>query len=483
MKQSIFPYDFAPFYPMGIQPCPMYVDVANRVYKRIKEVELGLPDADNLKKKVAINIAMYFEDKMSRIGLWNAFVSKHLQMYSRPLPFFENIEELDEDDINAQEIPLLIWLVVSRDFDDRFLNPIVMIESISDDIYGILAAYEDVDVNDDLYDFIYDKAKADDYFKINQTLMWLRRSYLMSSPISDERFNGLMHSYTRLFNKSKAAYYAETTFCMTTEIGPLALEPHIWLAEMYHNDGLLAEAEWLSNLEYRQQDIFIVTEADAEYAVLKGSDGEEYKIKNLFRDIFYKGAYVGASLVKYGNNDWEADSVIFESQEEVYNKVCEREQQLKILYEQTYPTFLECTGGKRLAFFSESGQVKEWLDKTFGELNMNGFNLPGGEQVAFISKKGVIVYVPDIVHAIKSDDNPYYGKCDARILQSETMNAVLNTEAMHPEMLKYLLENDLLQDGDISASVQSKLGNKIFTQNIDFIARNHRRHHYHDHDF
>lgn len=31
MKQKIFPYDFAPYYPVGVMPCPMYVDVANRM--------------------------------------------------------------------------------------------------------------------------------------------------------------------------------------------------------------------------------------------------------------------------------------------------------------------------------------------------------------------------------------------------------------------------------------------------------------------
>ena len=32
MKRTIFPYDFSPYYPVGIQPCSMYVDVANRIY-------------------------------------------------------------------------------------------------------------------------------------------------------------------------------------------------------------------------------------------------------------------------------------------------------------------------------------------------------------------------------------------------------------------------------------------------------------------
>ena len=78
MKRAVFPYDFSPYYPIGIQPCSMYVDVANRIYDRIKNMDISLPDANELKKEIAINAAIYYEDKMSDIGLWNAFVHKHL---------------------------------------------------------------------------------------------------------------------------------------------------------------------------------------------------------------------------------------------------------------------------------------------------------------------------------------------------------------------------------------------------------------------
>lgn len=47
----------------------MYVDVANRIYERIKRVGLNLPNADKLKKEIAINVAIYYEDKMSGIYL------------------------------------------------------------------------------------------------------------------------------------------------------------------------------------------------------------------------------------------------------------------------------------------------------------------------------------------------------------------------------------------------------------------------------
>lgn len=54
---------------------------------------------------------------------------------------------------------------------------------------------------------------------------------------------------------------------------------------------------------------------------------------------------------------------------------------------------------------------------------------------------------------------------------------------MHPELMHYLLENNMLQDGDLSSNHPSELGKFIFSRNIDFIARNHRRHLYWDHDF
>lgn len=119
------------------------------------------------------------------------------------------------------------------------------------------------------------------------------------------------------------------------------------------------------------------------------------------------------------------------------------------------------------------------------ELDVNKVKslLPSGPQLAFISEKAGIVFASGIVHAIKCDDNPYYKACDPRKLQEETMHAVLNVDSMHPELLNYLLENNMLQDGDISGTHQCEIGNKIFTLNIDFIARNHRRHYYHDHDY
>ena len=63
------------------------------------------------------------------------------------------------------------------------------------------------------------------------------------------------------------------------------------------------------------------------------------------------------------------------------------------------------------------------------------------------------------------------------------MDAVINKKAMHPELLHYLIENSMLPNGDLSYNHPSELGKKIFTRNIDFIARQHRLHYYYDHNY
>ena len=138
-----------------------------------------------------------------------------------------------------------------------------------------------------------------------------------------------------------------------------------------------------------------------------------------------------------------------------------------------------------MAFFENKEQLKEWLIKISPEVDTKEAleHLPNSSQVAFISQKAGIIFAPGIIHAIKCKDNPYYKKCDDCVMQQETIDALINTGAVHPELLNYLLEKKMLQDGGVSSIFQSKLGKQIFTQNIDFIARHYRRYLYYDHDY
>lgn len=94
------------------------------------------------------------------------------------------------------------------------------------------------------------------------------------------------------FNKSESIYHAETTFSTTIEIGPMAVKPHLWLADMYYENDLPQKARRLMNLEYCEQDAFEVIEEDEEFVVLKSSTDETYKLKNINPNMFRKGSYI-----------------------------------------------------------------------------------------------------------------------------------------------------------------------------------------------
>ena len=272
---------------------------------------------------------------------------------------------------------------------------------------------------------------------------------------------------------------------MTTEIGPLALMPHEWLAEMYRGKKMYQEADKLKNIEYCDSGAFCVMDVDKKTAIFKDTKGIERKVVNPEAKVLKKGSFVYSALVKYGNNDWEINGALLSSDKEYYDENCKKEKELATAYEVAYPLYMEYTNGKRMAFFEKKSQLVEWLKKVSLDTEVEKISdkLPDCPMVTFISKKAGIIFAPEIVHAIKHKDNPYYKKCDRAELQTETISALIDIDVVHPEMLNYLLKNNMLVDGNLSGMNPSEQGNIIFTQNIDFIARNYRRYNYHDHDF
>lgn len=76
----------------------------------------------------------------------------------------------------------------------------------------------------------------------------------------------------------------------------MAEMPHLWLADMYLENGMQEESEKLRNLKCCLQDMFEVTDADPKHAVLKRSKDEVYNLKNVYPDVFFKGSYICTAL-------------------------------------------------------------------------------------------------------------------------------------------------------------------------------------------
>ena len=85
-------------------------------------------------------------------------------MYGYPLPFVDNLAVLDKEDVNADEVKLLIWMVLSRYFQDKFLNPLAIDDDTTASIIRILEDDDEIEINKSLYDFIYDTSNSKRYY-------------------------------------------------------------------------------------------------------------------------------------------------------------------------------------------------------------------------------------------------------------------------------------------------------------------------------
>ncbi|MCF0181914.1 MAG: DUF3843 family protein [Muribaculaceae bacterium] len=483
MKRVIFPADFYYFYPSGITPCKMYVDVANRIYHAIKNSDLLKHNDNETIMEIAMCVAMYYEDKMSEIGLWNAFVTIYRQLYSHSMPFFECDDEYDINDVNVNEVALLIWIVLTRNSDGDLTCPSSKFVQLAHNIMDLLHD-DEVEENKDLYSFIYNKDNASDFFKLKHTLFWMRRSYLLRSPFQDISFAEALGEFEAPFDFSQALYALESDFLRTKEIGPLALLAHQWLAQMFSLNDMHEEADKLNKLQFLHRDLFRVLSNTKKLALIKDSHGERHTVINYDSNLFENHDYISSAFVKCADNYWEIDGFVVDSTKMSYEQLREINKEKKKFCLQLYTTALINNKRKQLDFFENKGQLFDLFDDMYSGTDLNPImqQLPDTSLVVQFSKENGIIVATGCLHAVKSNDNPYYQGCDDKSVAIETVNTITGKNYIHPVLLQYMLQNNMLPHGDINTDELSAEGNKIFNQHIDFIARHFLRDNYHPHN-
>ena len=53
-------------------------------------------------KAMAVNFTLYFEDIVSKVGLWHSFVAGHSNLYRKPLSFYRVGEDYTTDEIHSR---------------------------------------------------------------------------------------------------------------------------------------------------------------------------------------------------------------------------------------------------------------------------------------------------------------------------------------------------------------------------------------------
>ena len=116
MKRTIVGKDFIKWHP-HIKDDSTNLSYARFANQLIKIIEGHISDKSPKEiVEIACTIALYMEDIVGELGVWQSFITLHKQLYGRYLPFFEvNEETYFINEPNIEDIQFLVWKTLSAD--------------------------------------------------------------------------------------------------------------------------------------------------------------------------------------------------------------------------------------------------------------------------------------------------------------------------------------------------------------------------------
>ena len=79
-----------------------YAGIANRILYLLHTSDFGFERILEELKAMAVNFTLYFEDIVSKVGLWHSFVAGHSNLYRKPLSFYRVGEDYTTDEIHSR---------------------------------------------------------------------------------------------------------------------------------------------------------------------------------------------------------------------------------------------------------------------------------------------------------------------------------------------------------------------------------------------
>lgn len=455
-----------------------YSKIATEILKRISRLDVADIPASGL-KLIALNVALYFEDVISDVGIWRSFTDKIKEVYGRRLPFFDiDVENYFQDEPNLEDVKLLVWYIMLEVHHGKIGNPEnPVLERIANEAFAVLEEhFETAPVNETLKDFFKNPQFVGDFYKMRDTMKWLIFGcYLTYVP---QALNIVMAQAQEFMDMTHctpdmAIYDVECNMPYRYKIGPLMLLPQEWLAMILRANGNDEAADKIGNQKCKPSGIYKLTGVDKKNNFsFEDVEGESFTVSeeelNFPPGECRNRKAVVASFVDYdgewhlnGGSSWTDDLDAFDKMNEDYKG--------KLGLHDTYDRLVK-DAGSRLYYFADTAALKDFLLKNlpFEEEVAKNFSLPEGQEnlSVFIPEDyGDFEIFPDGALCIKDKRNPFYNEKWSR---NQAMNFALSVS---PEMRSYLIENKLLPDATINSSKGIERGNEIVQQNFDFITK------------
>jgi len=253
-----------------------YLKVCNKVKQALENSRLSSILATYLPAKtineelnmLACFLTSYFEDLISETNLWLAFTEKHLEMYGKPLPFYDTTEYC-EGEINQQDISFLMWYFINCVQEENYIEAVNEIfENTAEKVMDVLdAEWETAPENEVLQAYYYIDEYQENYYAVKQFIeVILFDSYLYYPDTGLKlalKEQSLEEENAENENFKIYVYDNMTNYVHSARTQLLSLSGKEWAAAILGEHHQLSEA--LLSMSERLTGLFLYKGQDEEY--------------------------------------------------------------------------------------------------------------------------------------------------------------------------------------------------------------------------
>ncbi|MDH6358847.1 DUF3843 family protein [Parabacteroides sp. PF5-9] len=408
---KIYPKEWLEFHPytQTHQVDIYYTGIANRICDIFRKAELTNSYTSTEAKQICMRLTAYFEDIVSQTGIWQAFIKQHHILYGSYLPFYPINQEYYMDEVNLEDVRFLVWHFTQQYYGtntNTFIDP----EAV------ILA-----EISDQVFHLFSDEwAEAPENEKM-QKLFAPETRYNAQDAYESLLFWFYYDSYLMV----DSGQQLNTTMRMLWEQGNVTKEN---ANQMF--------THYFQRLAYNAPTAMLALTAPQWLELILP---EAHPDKTSFKEI--------------------ANGSVNKITEEVLKRS-----------KKDYNKFIKTTDGQPIVYFTQVGEMTDFLTQKLGMSMGKDFNIPSTmkelKKLALyaVPEEGVQILSTDL-EAIKDEHNPFYEK------QPQKAVSFFLIKHCSVFLLQQMMERGMLEDASIFAEEGFERGKAIIQNNWRFIVR------------
>ena len=465
-----------------------YVGVANHIASLLQDLAGKKRYPEYSVRGVAIYLTLWFQDVISRTGIWQAFSEECRKRYGCLVPFMTPEKEKDyySGEVNPEDLQFLLWhyFQTLEKQMDRVMNPEnPVFEELAYRIYDYL--FEEFQVapeNERLHAVLYGEAfEENDYMRYRSVLEWFH----FCSYVGFENRNEYRETVEKVsqmdfgqnIDLNILAYDIKQNALFEGRKNLLSLTSAEWLAligKSHPETALWAEVKALP------QEMYLYEGEDEKFLFVKDlskKEGEQLSIrKDSLNMDSLKARKEGVTilscrLVQYGGAWWQDGMLVVSDLQEKVKEEIEQRIAAREGIKKTFDEFMKASGGKQFVFCKSEEEVQDFLSQKLGYKEKEGIELPKMDAthglVLMVSPHTGIHVQMQLCECISSPDNTFY---DAEAAKKQAAMFILNPNVIPYDLSCALQDADMLPDACLNSALGEEHGRETMKRNARFFT-------------